>query len=69
VVSSAFSCLRKSLGEAEHLSGIDLKVFGFIPEAVFTPDPVEIIPEHRSASSRNRVHLAPDSPPIGGKLL
>src|SRR5579863_2248821 len=28
----------------------------------------EIIPEHRSESSRNRVHLAPDSPTRSGRL-
>jgi hypothetical protein len=43
-------------GEAEHLSGIGLKLFGFIAELVFA-----LIPERRSASSQNRVHLASDS--------
>jgi hypothetical protein len=37
-------------GEAEHHSGIGLKLFGFIPEAVFT-----FIPESCSRSSRNTV--------------
>jgi hypothetical protein len=37
--------------------GIGLKLFGFIPEPVFT-----FIPETCSGSSRNRVHLAPESP-------
>jgi hypothetical protein len=36
-------------GEAEHLSGIGLTLFGFIAELVFA-----FIPERRSASSRNR---------------
>jgi hypothetical protein len=37
-------------GEAEHHSGIGLKLFGFIPEAVFT-----FTPESCSRSSRNTV--------------
>ena len=44
-------------GEAERCYGIGLKLFGFIPEPLFG-----MIPECRSALSRNRVHLAPDSP-------
>src|SRR5215472_2971907 len=44
-------------GEAERSSGIGLKLFGFIPEPVFT-----FIPESCSESSRNTVRLAPDSP-------
>ena len=38
-------------------AAIGLKLFGFIAESVFA-----FFPEYRSASSRNRVHLAPDSP-------
>src|SRR5579885_3334463 len=45
-------------GEAEHDSGIGLKLFGFIPEPVFT-----FIPESCSESTRNHVQLAPESPP------
>jgi len=41
-------------GEAEHLSGIGLKLFGFIPEPVFT-----FIPESCSRSSRNTVRNHP----------
>ena len=37
-------------GEAEHDSGIGLKLFGFIPEPLFT-----FIPESCSRSSRNTV--------------
>jgi len=37
-------------GEAEHDSGIGLKLFGFIPQPVFT-----FIPESCSGSSRNTV--------------
>ena len=41
-------------GEAEHASGISLKLFGFIPEQVFT-----FIPESCSISSRNTVRNHP----------
>jgi hypothetical protein len=41
-------------GEAEHLSGIDLKLFGFIAESVFT-----FIPESCSGSSGNTVRHHP----------
>ncbi len=41
-------------GEAEHDSGIGLKLFGFIPEPVFT-----FIPESCSGSSRNAVRNHP----------
>ena len=41
-------------GEAEHHSGIGLKLFGFIPEPVFT-----FIPESCSGSSRNTVRNHP----------
>jgi hypothetical protein len=41
-------------GEAEHDSGIGLKLFGFIPEPVFT-----FIPESCSGSSRNTVRNHP----------
>jgi hypothetical protein len=41
-------------GEAEHLSGIGLKLFGFIPEPLFT-----FIPESCSRSSRNTVRNHP----------
>ena len=44
-------------GEAERLSGIGLKLFGFIPESVFT-----FIPESCSASSRNTVRNHPGIP-------
>jgi hypothetical protein len=46
-------------GEAERGSGIGLKLLRFIAELVFA-----FIPECRSTSSRNRVHLAPDSPSL-----
>ena len=42
-------------GEAERSSGIGLKLFGFIPEPVFT-----FIPESRSRSSRNGVRHHPE---------
>jgi len=41
-------------GEAEHHSGIGLKLFGFIPEPVFT-----FIPESCSRSSRNTIRNHP----------
>ena len=41
-------------GEAERSSGIGLKLFGFIPEPVFT-----FIPESCSGSSRNTVRNHP----------
>ena len=41
-------------GEAERRSGIGLKLFGFIPEPVFT-----FIPESCSGSSRNTVRNHP----------
>jgi hypothetical protein len=41
-------------GEAERSSGIGLKLFGFIPEPVFT-----FIPESCSRSSRNTVRNHP----------
>ena len=41
-------------GEAERGSGIGLKLFGFIPESVFT-----FIPERYSGSSRNAVRMHP----------
>jgi hypothetical protein len=41
-------------GEAERCSGIGLKLFGFIPEPVFT-----FIPESCSGSSRNAVRNHP----------
>jgi hypothetical protein len=41
-------------GEAEHLSGIGLKLFGFIAELVFA-----FIPESCSRSSRNAVRHHP----------
>src|ERR1039458_7173073 len=41
-------------GEAERGSGIGLKLFGFIPESVFT-----FIPERYSGSSRNAVRNHP----------
>jgi hypothetical protein len=52
-------------GEAERCSGIGLKLFGFIPGTgvhLHTGILFGIIPECRSQSSRNRVHLTPDSP-------
>jgi hypothetical protein len=65
VLSSAFSCLPlccpaplaacgNHSGEAKHLSGIDLKLFGFIAESVFA-----FIPESCSGSSRNAVRHHP----------
>jgi hypothetical protein len=59
VVQRHSACENHS-GEAERDSGVGLKLFGFVAESVFG-----FIPECRSASSRNRVHLAPDSPLIG----
>jgi hypothetical protein len=41
-------------GEAERSSGIGLKLFGFIPEPVFT-----FIPEYCSGSTRNAVRNHP----------
>lgn len=41
-------------GQAERGSGIGLKLFGLIPESVFT-----FIPEHCSGSSRNAVRNHP----------
>ena len=41
-------------GEAEHHTGIGLKLFGFIPESAFT-----FIPESCSGSSRNTVRNHP----------
>ena len=54
-------------GEAERSYGIGLKLFGFIAESVFTFLPgilFEMIPEHRSESSRNRVRLTPGFPTV-----
>jgi hypothetical protein len=64
VLSSAAG-LMKNPGQAERGSGVGLKMFGFIAESMFTfipESPFELIPEQRSESSRNRVHLPPDSP-------
>ena len=44
-------------GEAERGSGTGLKLFGFTPESAFT-----FIPDNCSESSRNRVHVPPESP-------
>src|SRR2546425_12591723 len=51
VVQRRLACENHS-GEAERDSGIGLKLFGFIAESVFT-----FIPESRSGSCRNGVHL------------
>jgi hypothetical protein len=64
VLSSATGLWKLFRDQAERGSWIGLKLFGFIPESVFT-----IIPEScsgsprnkRSESSRNRVHFRPDS--------
>jgi hypothetical protein len=48
-----FACGNHS-GEAEHRSGIGLKLFGFIAEPAFT-----FIPESCSGSSRNTVRNHP----------
>src|ERR1700722_6222142 len=54
VLSSATTACGNHSGEAEHHSGIGLKLFGFIPEPVFT-----FIPESCSRSSRNTVRNHP----------
>jgi hypothetical protein len=54
VLSSATTCRWNHSGEAERSSGIGLKLFGFIPEPVFT-----FIPESCSRSSRNTVRNHP----------
>ena len=63
VLSSAAQLMGIIQGEAERGSGVGLKLFGFIAEPLFAFIGIlfETIPEHRSASSRNRVQLAPDS--------
>jgi hypothetical protein len=53
VVQRRSACGNHS-GEAEHDSGIGLKLFGFIPEPAFT-----FIPESCSGSSRNTVRNHP----------
>ena len=58
IVLSSAVALWKLIGEGERGSGIGLKLFGFIPDSVFT-----LIPNHCSESSRNRVHFPPESPP------
>jgi len=57
VMSNATGLWKLFRDQAERGSGIGLKLFGFIAELVFA-----FIPESCSRSSRNRVHLAPDSP-------
>ncbi len=54
---SSVDCLMEIRAQAERDSGGGLKLFGFIAESVFG-----FIPEQRSESSRNRVHVPPDSP-------
>ena len=59
MLSSALAACGNHSGEAEHLSGIDLKLFGFIAESVFTfirnpvrdhpGTPLGIIPGSRSS--------------------
>src|SRR5580704_11752442 len=64
VLSSAAG-LTEIRVQAERDSGIGLKLFGFIAESVFTfiPESCSRSPrEQRSESSRNRVHVPPDSP-------
>jgi hypothetical protein len=53
VVQRCSACGNHS-GEAEHLSGIGLNLFGFIAESVFT-----FIPESRLRSPRNAVRNHP----------
>jgi hypothetical protein len=56
-LSSATQLVEIIPAQAERDSGIGLKLFGFIAESVFA-----FIPEPRSESSRNRVHVRPESP-------
>jgi hypothetical protein len=56
VVQRCFATITDSGMMVNAYSDIGLKVFGFTPESSFT-----FIPESRSDSSRNRVHLAPES--------
>jgi hypothetical protein len=57
VLSSALRACGNHSGEAERSYGIGLKLFGFIPEPVFT-----FIPESCSRSSRNTVRNHPGIP-------
>ena len=54
MLSSAASLWKLFRAQAERGSGIGLKLFGFIPESVFT-----FIPDHCSGSSRNTVRNHP----------
>ena len=54
---SSATGLMEIRAQAERDSGAGPKLFGFIAESVFT-----FIPEQRSESSRNAVHVPPDSP-------
>ena len=54
MMSSAAGLWKLFRDQAERNSGIGLKLFGFIPESVFT-----FIPDHCSGSSRNGVRDHP----------